>query len=164
MVWIIIVLIIAFDQITKFVVINNIEFGDRITIIDNFFHLAHWRNTGAAWGILQNGKYVLIPVTILMMLLMAYFMHKYNNRILRFSLSMVIGGAWGNLIDRVFRPDGVVDFLDFQFGSYHFPTFNVADSFVVVGTIILAYYMFFVHKDKDELDSKNSIDENIVEK
>ncbi|HPD00770.1 MAG TPA: signal peptidase II [Acetivibrio sp.] len=164
MVWIIIiVLILALDQITKFIVSSNFELGDSTTIIDNFFHIVHWRNTGAAWGIMQNGKYVLVPVTFLLVLLMAYFMYKYNNKLLRVALSMVIGGALGNLIDRVFRSGGVVDFLDFQFGSYHFPSFNIADSFVVVGTIIMAYYLFFIHKDKEESSSKKPVDEKTTE-
>jgi signal peptidase II len=90
-------------------------------------------------------------------------MYKYNNKLLRGSLSMVIGGALGNLIDRMFRSGGVVDFLDFQFGSYHFPSFNVADSFIVVGTIIMAYYLLFVHKDKEESSSKKPIDEKTME-
>jgi signal peptidase II len=164
MVWIIIiVLIIALDQITKFIVASNFKLGDSTTIIDNFFHIVHWRNSGAAWGIMQNGKYVLVPVTFFLVLLMVYFMYKYNNKLLRGSLSMVIGGALGNLIDRMFRSGGVVDFLDFQFGSYHFPSFNVADSFIVVGTIIMAYYLLFVHKDKEESSSKKPIDEKTME-
>jgi len=164
MVWvIIIVLIIAADQITKFIVTSNFELGDSTTIIDNFFHIVHWRNTGAAWGIMQNGKFVLVPATFLMVLLMSYFMYKYNDKLLRVSLSMVIGGAWGNLIDRIFRSGGVVDFLDFQFGSYHFPAFNVADSFVVVGTIMMAYYLLFIHKDKEETNSKKPVEEKAME-
>lgn len=154
MIWIVlIVLIVIIDQLTKFIVINNIGFGDSIMVIENFFYLAHWKNTGAAWGIMQNGKYVLIPVTIVLSVIMTYFMFKNNNKILRFSLSLILGGALGNLIDRVFRPDGVIDFLDFYFGSYHFPTFNAADSFVVVGTIILAYYMLFIYKEKEGVNS-----------
>ena len=65
---------------------------------------------------------------------------------------MVLGGAVGNLIDRAFRPDGVVDFLDFHFWSYNFPTFNVADCFIVIGTILLSYYILFVIKDENVLE------------
>ncbi|HHV29713.1 signal peptidase II [Acetivibrio mesophilus] len=144
---ILIAVFVAVDQFTKYIVICNIEFGDRISVINNFFYLTHWRNTGAAWGIMQNGRFVLVPVTIVLSVLLAYFIYKNSNKFFRFSLSMILGGALGNLIDRIFRPDGVVDFLDFQFGSYHFPVFNAADTFVVVGTILLAYYTLFVSKE-----------------
>ncbi|ABN52143.1 MAG TPA: lipoprotein signal peptidase [Hungateiclostridium thermocellum] len=145
-----IVLIAAFvaaDQLTKYIVVRNIEFGDKISVIDNFFYLTHWRNTGAAWGIMQNGRYILVPVTVVLSILIVYFIFKNSNKFYRFSLSMILGGALGNLIDRVFRTDGVVDFLDFQFGNYHFPVFNVADTFVVVGTLLLAYYTLFIYKE-----------------
>ncbi|GAE89117.1 signal peptidase II [Acetivibrio straminisolvens] len=141
---------VAIDQLTKYIVISNIEFGDKISVINNFFYLTHWRNTGAAWGIMQNGRYILVPVTIALSALLAYFIFKNRNKFYRFSLSMILGGALGNLIDRIFRPEGVVDFLDFQFGSYHFPVFNAADTFVVVGTILLAYYTLFIYKEHKE--------------
>ena len=60
---------------------------------------------------------------------------------------MILGGAIGNLIDRVLRPEGVVDFLNFYIFSYNFPAFNVADSFITVGTAILAIYIFFIYKE-----------------
>lgn len=150
---ILIAVFVAVDQLTKYIIISNIEFGDRISLIDSFFYLTHWRNTGAAWGIMQNGRYVLIPITIVLSVLLVYFMFKSDKRFYRFSLSMILGGALGNLIDRIFRPDGVVDFLDFQFGSYHFPVFNAADCFVVVGTILLAFYTLFMYKDEEKLKS-----------
>lgn len=150
MIWVaVIFVIVLLDQLTKYMVVKNIDLGNSITIIEQFFYLAHWRNKGAAWGIMQNGRAIFIPVTIVVSIVLVYIMHKYENKLLRFSLSLILGGAIGNLIDRIFRPDGVVDFLDFHFGSYRFPTFNLADSFVVVGTIILAYYMLFIYKEKE---------------
>lgn len=150
MIWVfIMVFLVVFDQVTKFIVINNIEFGKSITIIDKFFYLAHWTNKGAAWGIMQNRKVILIPVTILITMGLLYFMYKNNVKILRIAITLIVGGAVGNLIDRIFRQEGVVDFLDFYIGSYHYPTFNFADCCVVVGTIILAYYLFFVYKEKE---------------
>jgi len=68
-------------------------------------------------------RYILVPVTVVLSILIVYFIFKNSNKFYRFSLSMILGGALGNLIDRVFRTDGVVDFLDFQFGNYHFPVF-----------------------------------------
>ncbi|HOM02803.1 MAG TPA: signal peptidase II [Acetivibrio sp.] len=147
---VLIAVFVAIDQLTKYIVISNIAFGDRISVINNFFYLTHWRNTGGAWGIMQNGRYILVPVTIVLSILLVYFIFKNSNKFYRFSLSMILGGALGNLIDRIFRPDGVIDFLDFQFGSYSFPVFNAADTFVVVGTILLAYYTLFIYKEDKE--------------
>jgi signal peptidase II len=74
---------------------------------------------------------------------------KVHGRLLGLSLSFILGGGIGNLIDRIVR-GSVVDFLDFYIGSYDYPKFNAADSFIVVGTILLAYYILFVHKEHNE--------------
>lgn len=154
MLWgIIIVLIVALDQISKYVVVKNINFGDAITIIDKFFYLTYWENKGAAWGIFQNGRYFFIAMTTVVSVIMAYILYKAENKLLKASISMILGGAIGNLIDRILR-GSVVDFLDFHFGTYHFPTFNVADSFVVVGTFLLAYYLIFIYKEKETLSEE----------
>lgn len=145
---IIIVLIAALDQFVKYVVVNKIPFGEVIPVIDKFFYLTYWENKGAAWGILQNGRYFFIILTAVFVVVMGYYLYKTESRHLKIALSLVIGGALGNFIDRA-RTGSVVDFLDFYIGSYHFPTFNVADSFVVVGTFLLAYYLLFVFKEND---------------
>ena len=148
MIWAVIILaIIGLDQLTKYIVVNSIGLGEEKTVIDGFFHLTHWKNTGAAWGIMQNGKVVLVPVTIIVSIVLLYYLVKSKNKMFKVSLSLILGGAIGNLIDRAFREGGVVDFLDFHFGSYNFPSFNVADSFIVIGTILLGYYILFVLKD-----------------
>lgn len=153
MIWTAIILaIIGLDQLTKYIVINNISFGEKRPIIDGFFYLAHWKNQGAAWGIMEGWKFFLIPVTIIVSIVLVYYLVKSDNRLFKGALSMVLGGAVGNLIDRAFRVGGVVDFLDFHFWSYNFPTFNVADCFIVVGTILLSYYILFVIKDEKVLE------------
>jgi len=147
MLWIIIIaLIVVLDQVSKYAVVKNIGYGDLIPVIDKFFYLTYYENKGAAWGILQNGRYFFIALTVIVSAFIVYFLYKSDSRLLSFSLSFILGGAFGNLIDRVLK-GSVTDFLDFHFGSYHFPTFNAADSFVVVGTAILAYYLIFVYKD-----------------
>jgi len=154
MIWTVVILaIIGLDQLTKYVVMENIAYGDKIPVIDGFFYLAHWKNTGAAWGILEGWRFFLIPVTIIVSIILAYYLVKSENRLFKLSLSMILGGAIGNLIDRAFRKGGVVDFLDFHFGSYNFPTFNVADCFIVIGTILLSYYILFVLKDEKDLEN-----------
>lgn len=156
MIWIAIILaIIGLDQLTKYIVISNIEeYTGKIPVIDGFFYLTHYKNEGAAWGIMEGWRAVLIPVTIVVSIVLAYYLVKSKNRLFKISLSMVLGGAVGNLIDRSFRPGGVVDFLDFHFGSYNFPTFNVADCFIVIGTILLSYYILFVIKDEKVLEKE----------
>lgn len=147
MIWaIIIIFAVVLDQVTKYLVVQNITLGGSITIIDRFFYLTHVRNTGAAWSIFQNGRYFFIVLTIIVSAGMIYFLYKSYSRFLSVSLSLVLGGAVGNLIDRIYRGN-VVDFFEFHFGNYIFPIFNVADIFVVVGTGFLAYYMLFIYKD-----------------
>lgn len=150
MLWIcIIALVIAADQVTKFIVVGNIEFGKLNPVINNFFYLTYIENKGAAWGFLHNvesARYFFIILTILVSIALAYYLYKSDNKLLKTSLAFILGGAIGNLIDRISK-GSVTDFLDFYFGSYNFPTFNVADMFVVIGTFLLAFYLLFVYKE-----------------
>lgn len=152
MIWAAIILaIIGLDQLTKYIVIRNIAYTKSIPVIDGFFYLTHWKNTGAAWGIMEGWRFFLIPVTVIVAIVLVYYLTKSDNKIFKGSLSMILGGAVGNLIDRIFRRDGVIDFLDFHFGSYNFPTFNVADCFIVIGTFLLAFYILFFVRDEEEV-------------
>jgi len=149
LIWItIIVFIIVADQVTKFVVVNNVETGELIPVINNFFYITYHRNAGAAWGILQNRRYIFITLTTIFSLIMIYILFKSKDKLLKLALSLVLGGAVGNLIDRVIK-GSVADFLDFYFGAYHFPTFNIADSFIVIGTIVLGIYLLFYYKEPE---------------
>jgi signal peptidase II len=149
MIWILIaVLITGIDQLTKYLVINNLDYGVSNQIIDGFFYFTFINNKGAAFGMFQNAMIIFIPLTILVGGIIIYMIFKSKDKLLNIALSFVLGGAVGNLIDRMFRSDGVVDFLDFRFGSFSFWIFNVADSFVVIGTILLAVYILFFHKEE----------------
>ena len=149
MLWgIIILIIIALDQVTKYIVVKNIGFGDVIPVIEKFFYFTYWENKGAAWGIMPNARYFLIGLTIVISVILAYILYKSDEKFLKITIALILGGAYGNLIDRI-RRGSVVDFLDFHFGNYHFPTFNVADMFVVVGTFLLAYYLLFMYKEPE---------------
>ena len=150
MTWIaIIISVLVLDRITKYLVVKNIPFDTTVPVIDRFFYLTYWRNKGAAWGILQNGRYFFIVLTIVVLIMLFFVLYRSKDIMLKISISLIIGGAIGNLIDRL-SPGSVVDFLSFYFGSYHFPVFNVSDSFVVIGTIILAIYLLFVHKERGQ--------------
>ena len=103
-------------------------------------------NTGAAWSILSGQRVLFIIITSIACLVIGYFLVKSKNKLLKLSLSLIFAGAVGNLIDRVSK-GSVTDFLRFDFGSYTFPVFNVADMSVVIGSALPMYYMFFIYKE-----------------
>lgn len=152
MIWIIIAVIVcALDQLSKYLIVQNIPIGGGHTVINDFFYLNHIKNQGAAMGILQNGGIILIPLTIIVSGAIVYFLLKSKSKILNISLSFILGGALGNLIDRIFK-GSVTDFFDFRikFLTFWRYIFNVADVFVVVGTFILAFYLLFIYKEKEK--------------
>lgn len=153
MIWILIVIAICvLDQLSKYLVIQRIPVGDSVTVIQQFFYLNHIKNEGAAMGIFQNGRMILIPITILISIMIGYYMYKNKNTYLRLTLSFILGGAIGNLIDRIFKGGSVTDFLDFHLGPITIwkYIFNIADVFVVIGTILLAIYLLFLYKEKEK--------------
>jgi len=146
-VWFIISALVAvLDQASKYLIIKNLKYNEMIPVIDKFFYITYHENSGAAWGILQNKGYILIPLTIILCIGIIYMLIKADPKILNLSLSFILGGAVGNLIDRILKAR-VVDFLDFYFGSYNFPTFNVADMFITIGTVILAVFVLFFYEE-----------------
>ena len=134
------VLVIVIDQITKHIAVENLSKGS-IEIIKGFFHLTYVQNSGAAFGVLQNGKLLFLFVTpvIIVSILVYLFLYARRNHVLSTASALIIGGALGNYIDRI-RLGYVVDFLDFRV----WPVFNIADSAVVVGTCIFAFYVIFI--------------------
>ena len=146
------ILIVIVDQITKWAAyLNNVS----ITVIPGFFRLSYTRNTGAAWSILSSVPWLLAIISFVAGIAMiAYFFYKKAtlNQWWRAALMLMIGGTWGNFIDRAFYPEGVIDFLAFNIFGYPFPTFNVADMALVVGTIGLILIMLIedIKKPKHE--------------
>jgi signal peptidase II len=129
-------IIIALDQWTKKLVLNNMELGESIPLIADVFHLTSHRNMGAAFGILQNQRWLFIIITIAVVIGIVYSLIRIGKTQPRVSLalSLVLGGAIGNFIDRV-STGQVVDFLDFTL--INFPIFNVADMGITIGVGIL---------------------------
>ena len=140
------ILIIAADQLSKFFIVSNFQFGESIKIIDGFLYITHTRNTGAAWGIFgEHTEYLAIfsvVATIALIILLLYIKRAFG----AFSLALIIGGAVGNAIDRI-RLGWVVDFIDAYIFGYDFPAFNVADSAITAGVFLLIIYMLFVHRE-----------------
>lgn len=164
MLWIIIVaLVILLDQISKYIVVNNIEVDETIQVIDKFFYLTHYKNPGAAWGIFKNGTLFFIIAIPVIAIAVLIFMIKNKQYFLRLSLSIILGGAIGNYIDRLFEGK-VTDFLLFYIGSYPFPIFNVADIAITCGTILLAIYLLFIYKEPKKDITSEENQETVADK
>ena len=143
------VAVIIIDQISKAAVAGAIRYHESVTVIDGFFNLVHVRNRGMAFGLMNRpdpgiGYYLLVcaTVTAIIALIIWFKKLKKENRGLIFGLSLILGGASGNLIDRL-RLKEVVDFLDFYVGGYHWPSFNMADSSITVGAFWIAINIIF---------------------
>jgi signal peptidase II len=137
-------LIIFLDQLSKFLVVRNIARFESIPVMDGFFSLVHIRNRGMAFGLMNRPDadfsfYFLVVATLGAVVLLVFWFSRLQNedRLIILGLSFILGGAVGNLIDRL-RLKEVVDFLDFYMGPYHWPSFNLADSAITVGTFIMA--------------------------
>ncbi|OVE75398.1 signal peptidase II [bacterium E08(2017)] len=127
------------DQLTKYLVVRNIAFGETITIIPCLLNLTFIRNTGAAWGMLSGFSNMLIVLSFVMLIVLIVFRrHLIEDRVVhKVSLALIIAGIIGNLIDRI-RLGYVVDFIDFYWHptNSHFPSFNVADSAICIGVFL----------------------------
>ena len=145
-------MLIAIDQLTKYLVVKNISGISTVPLIKDVFHLTYWENRGAAFGILQDKRVFFIVITVLVVFFVVLFLvkQKPKNVLLNLALTLLIGGAVGNFTDRALR-GYVVDFLDFRL--INFPIFNAADCFVVVGAALLVYYLIFM-EGKDSYVNK----------
>jgi signal peptidase II len=142
-----VVTILVLDQLTKMIVDRTMSLHQSIPIIDGFFSLTYVRNTGAAFGIFAGSHEAFrLPFLILVSVLALGFVVVMLKRLhdeekgLITALSLIIGGAIGNLIDRVLYGE-VIDFLDFYWSNYHWPAFNVADSCITIGVLITLFYL-----------------------
>ena len=132
------------DQFSKVLVAGNLSYADRIPVIEGFFYLTHVRNTGAAFGLFAGAPVGIrlaffIGISLVAIVIIVSFFRRLapGDRLAALALGLVLGGAVGNLIDRIVRGE-VVDFLHFRlWGGYAWPDFNVADSAIVVGVAIL---------------------------
>lgn len=155
LVFILTAIIIILDQVTKFAAIKHLKHQKPIVIIEDFFQLNYVENRGAAFGILQGRRLLFLVITIIVVLVISFYLIKYYNQmtpLTRISFAMLIGGAVGNLIDRI-RWGYVVDFISVKLiNKYDFPVFNIADICVVLSTLFIIYLVLF---DKIEIGDKN---------
>lgn len=141
--------IVAFDQLTKYIIKVNLALYDHIVVIENFFDITYILNPGGAFGFFAEKppeirKFIFLFLSSVVALFVLWFYKKSAEKyvFLSYGLALIFGGAVGNLIDR-FMYGKVVDFLDFYIGSAHWPTFNVADSSINIGMGILIFHILF---------------------
>ncbi|MEH7299610.1 MULTISPECIES: signal peptidase II [Neobacillus] len=149
--------VILLDQITKWLIVSKMNLGDSIPIIDNILYITSHRNRGAAWGILQGQMWLFYVITIIVIVAIMYYMQKAakGKWLLGVSLALMLGGAIGNFIDRVVRKE-VVDFIHTYIFTYNFPVFNIADSALVVGVVVLMIQMLREEREsKEKLHGEN---------
>jgi signal peptidase II len=146
--------IVALDQITKSAITTRFVLHEAYPVIPGFLNLVYVMNPGAAFGFLANAsetfRYVFFTgITVLAIGLIVYYLVKSNPRdlLLAGSLTLIFGGAVGNLIDRI-RFGAVVDFLDVYLGGAHWPAFNVADSAITVGAILMIWELILNRKNR----------------
>ncbi len=142
-------LVITFDQVTKFIILNTMPLHHSITVIPGFFSITHIHNPGGAFGVFATQsstvrKILFLFISSLAACFVLYFYNKTprNYILLSSAFALIFGGAIGNIIDRIYLGK-VVDFLDFYIGNMHLPAFNVADSAISIGVTIFAFHILF---------------------
>lgn len=136
--------ILILDQASKFIIGRVMLLGGSFPVIENVFHLTHVQNKGAAFGLFPNQTLFFIGITLFTILLILFFHQRLSKKgsSLSWALGLILGGALGNLIDRI-RLKAVIDFLDFRLKGHHWPSFNIADSAITIGAIILLFSVLF---------------------
>ena len=151
-------LVVVFDQISKYLVRHNLDLHATVPVVGDFFRLTYVENSGIVFGIKVGVALPLFTVlSIAATILILYFFYRERTSHLgiRISLALVLGGAIGNLIDRIVFGQ-VVDFLDFGLGKYRFFVFNVADSAVTVGVVLFLLLTTFIHPQRQEAAGENT--------
>lgn len=125
------------DIVSKQVIAHTLSVGESIKVIPDFFYLTYVKNTGAAWSILKDEKILLLLVSVIVLFLINKYISKENlSKLEEISFGMIIGGILGNFFDRLVF-GSVIDFFDFYIFGYNYPIFNLADTFIVIGIILI---------------------------
>ncbi len=138
-------LVLADQAVKAYISVNRALFNEKVVIPD-FFYLTYLENRGAAFSMLQNMRWVFVAITLVAVGVMIFFFLKHTGFLARCSLTLLISGAVGNLIDRI-RQGFVVDFLHFYPFGYNFPVFNLADICVDAGAFLLAIWLLFLYRE-----------------
>ena len=151
-------LVVVFDQISKYLVRHNLDLHATVPVVGDFFRLTYVENSGIVFGIKVGGALPLFTVlssAATILILYYFYRERANHPGIRISLALVLGGAIGNLIDRLVF-GRVVDFLDFGLGKYRFFVFNIADSAVTVGVVLFLLLTTFIHPQQQEAAGENT--------
>lgn len=146
--------VIICDQLTKWLIVQKMQYGESIEVVQNVLYITSHRNRGAAWGILQGQMWFFYAITLAVIIGLIYYIQKMSKKsvLLGISLAIMLGGAIGNFIDRVFRHE-VVDFINTYIINYNFPVFNIADASLTIGVVLLIIYMLIEEKlSKEKLN------------
>lgn len=141
--------LLAADQLTKAIVAQKIPFLNSKSIIPGFFNLTHIRNRGAIFGFFSHSgsQFLYVMLTLASLAALAFVIFYFlktptSERLMKISLSLILAGALGNLIDRIFR-GYVIDFLDFYVKKWHWPSFNLSDASITIGAFFIIFIFFF---------------------
>jgi signal peptidase II len=150
--FLIVSLVLVGDLYTKALIQDNFLLHYSVPVIDGFFNITYVENPGAVFGIMSDMDplirsvfFVVVSIVAIVLVLYIYFKHPENSDLVRVASALILGGAVGNMIDRI-RFGKVVDFLDIYWGKYHWPAFNVADAAISVGVGLFILDMFLQGK------------------
>ena len=143
--------ILFLDQFTKQMIRANFTYGESRPLVDGFFNLVYVRNDGAAWNLLSGHSIILILISLTVLILLVIYRRSFIEDLVlhKILFGLMIGGIAGNLIDRI-RFGWVTDFLDFEFGSYHYPSFNVADSAICIAVVLYIITNLLQKKEQED--------------
>ena len=154
-------MVLLLDRLAKWAVASNIPLHDSVTVIPGLFHLTHVQNTGAAFGLFAESAAqwkvgALVSFSVIALVIVSALLWKNGHALstTTIGLSLILGGATGNLWDRMMTGH-VLDFLDFSVGSYHWPAFNIADSAIVIGAILLVSEIVFAKSGSEAVKSSS---------
>ncbi len=149
-------LVVMLDQAAKWLVAARVTLHDSLVVIPGFFRITHVENRGAAFGLFSDSPtqwkiaiLILFSVIALIVVSLLLWKNSHAMTVTGVGLALILGGALGNLWDRLINGH-VVDFLDFYIGSYHWPAFNVADSAIVLGALLLVAEILFAKAPSQE--------------
>ncbi|HDC7888352.1 TPA: signal peptidase II [Staphylococcus aureus] len=149
------VFVVIFDQVTKYIIATTMKIGDSFEVIPHFLNITSHRNNGAAWGILSGKMTFFFIITIIILIVLVYFFIKdaQYNLFMQVAISLLFAGALGNFIDRILTGE-VVDFIDTNIFGYDFPIFNIADSSLTIGVILIIIALLKDTSNKKEKEVK----------
>jgi signal peptidase II len=141
------------DQITKWYIRRTVSLYESVAVIDSIFHITHVRNSGGAFGLFAGASQALrlpffLVVSVIAVSVLMFFVRRVEpgQRLLLFALGSILGGALGNFVDRMVSGE-VTDFLDFHWHGWYWPAFNVADSCISVGMLVVVFYSLLVRDE-----------------